>query len=115
MDGNCALEFRTVTVALVGLVAAGIVATVVVVAVVATVVVAIVAITAVAVATVVDVSGGDGFDFEVSFNSRFSQIFVVFSFKFVSLAKLLLTSIVFNGFVLKIDIFCLHLTRFTLT
>lgn len=108
MDGNCAFEFKTVTVALVGLVVAGIVATVTAVAVAVAVTVATV-VGAGAVDAVVVVGGG--FDFEVSFNSRFSQNFAVISFKFVSLTKfVLLTSTVFIEFVLKIDIFCMHLT-----
>lgn len=103
MDGNCALEFKTVTVALVGLVTAGMVATVTVVA----TVVAIVA--AVAAAVVCD----GGFDFELSFNSPVFVVAVVISFKFVSLAKLFVASIVFAELVFKIDIFCLHLTSHT--
>lgn len=107
MDGNCALEFKTVTVALVGLVTAGIVAAV-------TVVATVVAIVAAAAAAAV-VCGG--FDFELSFNSPILVVvvvvFAVRSFKFVSLAKIFVTSIVFAELVFRIDIFCLHLTSYT--
>lgn len=108
MDGNCALEFKTVTVALVGLVTAGIVAAV-------TVVATVVAIVAAAAAAAV-VCGG--FDFELSFNSPILVVvvvvvFAVRSFKFVSLAKIFVTSIVFAELVFRIDIFCLHLTSHT--
>lgn len=90
-DGNGALEFefKTVTVALIAFVAAGILTVTVAPAVVVVVVV---------------------FDLECSFNSRFSQIFVV-SFKFFSLARLLLTSIAFTEFVFRTDIFYCHFPK----
>lgn len=90
-DGNGVFEFKTVTVAFIGLVAAGIVAKTAVGA---------------EVVAVVFVNIVVAFGFRFSFNCRFSLIFVV-SFKFDSLAKLLLTSIVFKEFVFRTDIFFL--------
>lgn len=86
MDGKCAFELETVAVAvLAGLIAAG----TVVASVTAVVIVAAVAATAAI----------GGFDFRVVSRSS------VLSFKFVSLAKLLLTSTALVEFVLEIDIF----------
>lgn len=119
-DGNGVFEFKTVTVALIRLVAAGIVdttatgvavtVTVVVVEVVvaATMVVLLVFVFVVVVAVIVDAT----FGLECSFaGRRFSLIFVE-SFKFISLARFLLTSIVFTEFEFKTDIFYKCATAF---